>query len=908
MSLVGTSLRHYKIVRSLGRGGMGEVYVAEDSKLQRRVALKVLSPELTGDREFLQRFEREARAAAALNHPNIVTVHSVEEDNGVPFLTLELLDGLTLAHLIEFESLRLERILDIAIPLADAVSAAHERGIVHRDLKPANVMVTRDGRVKVLDFGLAKLREPIQPMTSTSATLTGSPTVSGPATGAARILGTVAYMSPEQAEARPVDGRSDVFSLGILLYEMATGRNPFKGETPISTLSAILKDKLPPLDDLREDIPRDFARIVRRCLEKDPDDRYQSAKDLRNDLRALRDDIRSGELPPLTPRSSSTVPAARRHSGAVLAIVAAAMVASLGAAVALWARKATSATPAKTVSQQASMTVTRLTNTGAAKLAAISGDGRYVAFAAGDAGGQTLWVRQVSTAGTVQVVPPEDLAYVGATFSPDADYVYYVVYRRGTSYNSMYKVPVFGGGPRKILDDIDSAPTFSPDGRQLAFIRSTPDGRGLLATAPADGGAETVIATHARPLGFQIDYQTVAWAPNGRSIAAIGTDRSSLLDQIVLVDVATGAERVIGAKWRQLYSLAWLHGGTALVANAQAVDGDAAPQLWVVEIPSGTSRHLTNDLGDYLGVAASRDGGALVTVRQDARTKIWTLAADRPTDAHEVAIDPGSDDGARGLAWAPDGRLVYAANTSGNADIWSMNADGSRRVQLTTSHSEDILPRVTADGRFVVFVSERDGGRGIWRMDIGGGGEVRLSPERLNATPIGPNLSFDGSKVLFTNLQRVNLIVPVAGGDPTPVFGAPQSSDSIQLPSAFHDPQPSPDGSLIMGHYSAPEEGGERVATVSAANPAQARLWRNVRNNARWSNDGRALIYFVNTRGVGNLCQQPLSGEEPTQLTHFNEAEIFYFAMSPDGSHLAIVRGTTVSDVVLLTSADVPNP
>ena len=200
MSLVGTSLRHYKIVRSLGRGGMGEVYLAEDSKLQRRVALKVLSPELTGDREFLQRFEREARAAAALNHPNIVTVHSVEEDNGVPFLTLELLDGLTLAHLIEFESLRLERILDIAIPLADAVSAAHERGIVHRDLKPANVMVTRDGRVKVLDFGLAKLREPIQPMTSTSATLTGSPTVSGPATGAARILGTVAYMTTRSIE------------------------------------------------------------------------------------------------------------------------------------------------------------------------------------------------------------------------------------------------------------------------------------------------------------------------------------------------------------------------------------------------------------------------------------------------------------------------------------------------------------------------------------------------------------------------------------------------------------------------------------------------------------------------------------------------------------------------------------
>jgi TolB protein len=284
-------------------------------------------------------------------------------------------------------------------------------------------------------------------------------------------------------------------------------------------------------------------------------------------------------LRPLTPRSS-TVPAARRHSGAVLAIIAAAMVISLGAALALWARKATSAVPAKTVSQQASMTVTRLTNSGAAKLAAISGDGRYVAFAAGDAGGQSLWVRQVSTAGTVQAVPPQDLAYVAATFSPDGDYVYYVVYRRGTSYNSMYKVSVLGGGPRKILDDIDSAPTFSPDGSQLAFIRSTPEGGGLLVTAPADGGAVTVIATHARPLGFQTYYQTVAWAPNGRSIAVIGTDRSSLLDQIVLVDVPTGAERAIGAKWRQLSSLAWLHDGTALFANAQAVDGDAAPQLW----------------------------------------------------------------------------------------------------------------------------------------------------------------------------------------------------------------------------------------------------------------------------------------------------------------------------------------
>jgi serine/threonine protein kinase len=889
VSLIGTSLGHYKIVRSLGRGGMGEVYLAEDLRLERRVAVKVLRPELARDSEFLQRFEREARAAAALNHPNIVTVYSVEEDNGVSFLTLELLDGLTLADVIQPDGLPLERILDIAIPLADAIDAAHERDIVHRDLKPTNVMVMSDGRVKVLDFGLAKLLEPRQPSTSTSTTVTGSPT------GAGRILGTVDYMSPEQAEARPVDGRSDIFSLGVLLYQMATGLNPFKGDTTISTLSAILKDAPPPVDEVREGITHDFARVVSRCLEKDPDDRYQSAKNLQNDLRSLRDDAKSGEL---------AFPPARRRSVAALASVAAVTVIVLGGGLAVWSRKLSPATGG--TSPQASMTVTRLTSSGSAGVATISSDGHYVAFSTARAGEQSLWVRQVSTANSMPLVPPQDLAYVSATFSPDGDYVYSVVYERATRYSSLSRVPVLGGVPRKILDHINSAPTFSPDGKQLAFIREMPDGRSLLVRAPVDGGDVTVIATRADPLGFQILDQTVAWAPKGGSIAAIATDRTTLLDQIVLVDVTTGEQHGIGPKWRQLNALAWQGDGGALFANTQAVEGDSALQLWMVDVPSGSVRHLTNDLGEYHGVAASRDGRALVTVRQDVRTSIWTLSSARPDDAHQVAIDAGSDDGAHGLAWAGDGRLVYAANTGGNEDIWSMNADGSGRVQLTTSRAEDILPRVTPNGRFVVFVSERDGGRGIWRMDISGGGEVRLSPEQIIPTPMGPNLSFDGSEVCFTTLQRVNLTVPVAGGEGIPLFGAPREADSSRLPAGFHDPQPSPDDLLIMGHYQTPE-GSERMATVSAADPSHAKLWPDVPNNARWSIDGRALVYYVNTRGVGNLWKQPLSGEPPTQLTHFNEAQIFYFAMSSDGSRLAIVRGTTVSDVVLMTNAAVAN-
>ena len=286
--MVGATLGHYRIVELLGKGGMGEVYLAEDTKLQRRVALKILNPDLAGDADRRERFEREARAAAALNHPNIVTIHSVETVGDVVFLTLELVDGQTLADILPSSGLSLDRILAIAIPLTDAVGAAHQRGIVHRDLKPANVMIASDGRVKVLDFGLAKLREESQLPDNTLG-----PTRAHTADG--RILGTVAYMSPEQAEGRSVDQRSDVFSLGVMLYEMAAGERPFKGDTALSILSSILRDTPRPLSDLKRDLPGDFARIIRRCLAKDPEDRYQTAKDLRNDLRALREDLGSGE-------------------------------------------------------------------------------------------------------------------------------------------------------------------------------------------------------------------------------------------------------------------------------------------------------------------------------------------------------------------------------------------------------------------------------------------------------------------------------------------------------------------------------------------------------------------------------------------------------------------------------------
>ena len=320
MTLQGT-LGHYRILEPIGEGGMGEVYAAEDTRLHRRIALKVLPRLLAGDPERRLRFEREAQAIAALNHPNIVTIHSVEEADGTPFLTMEMVEGKPLTDVIPRGGLPLPELLKIGIAISDAIAAAQQRGITHRDLKPANVMVTAEGRVKVLDFGVAKLRD--LEIAAAGDDLTRSPTHQ--LTGEGRIIGTVAYMSPEQAEGKPVDPRSDIFAVGVLLHEMATGDRPFKGDTNVSIISSILKDNPAPVTDLNPRLPADLARIIRRCLAKDPGRRYQTAADLRNELEDLKQEADSGvsaitTRPAVRPRAIDTLAPARRDRACLIAV------------------------------------------------------------------------------------------------------------------------------------------------------------------------------------------------------------------------------------------------------------------------------------------------------------------------------------------------------------------------------------------------------------------------------------------------------------------------------------------------------------------------------------------------------------------------------------------------------------
>ena len=730
--MTGTTLGHYRILDRLGKGGMGEVFLAEDTKLGRRVALKVLADELASDSDWRQRFEREARAVAAINHPSIVTIHSVEESDGVLFLTLELVEGATLADLIPTAGLPLDQLLAIATPLADAVGAAHQRGITHRDLKPANVMITPDRRVKVLDFGLAKLAE------SEQAAM-GVTVPAADLTGAGRIMGTTAYMSPEQAEGKAVDPRSDVFSLGVMVYEMAIGERPFKGDTQVSILSAILKDHPPSVTDLKHDLPRDLGRIVRRCLAKDPEDRYQTAKDLRNDLRTLKADLDSGAVQPLSGVAAPLIaprPATRQWlPWAAIGVLAAAVLAVLG--VLLW-RGAPSG-PAASAGRGAfeAVALTRLTTTGTAGLAAISDDGRYVAYVVTEEGRQGLWLRQVATSSNVAVVPAADVRYSGVTFSPDANYIYYSTYPRGENYGALFQVPVLGGSARRVVEDVDGLISFAPQGDRFVFVRGFPEdgGSALMVT---DVKTMTPRELVRRKGQESFPLESVAWSPDGRTIAVPGTHDGRLHGEIVFVDSAAGTPRVVETPaWRAITHVAWLPDGSGVLANAQELSGESgASQIWLLPFPEGPARQVTNDLGTYTGLSVAKTGRSFVSVRNELRTKIYIVADKGGAEDESITSGAGTDDGVEGIAWTPDDRLIYTSSTGGNTDIWIMDVNGMNRSQLTTTAGADNWPSVSPDGKVVVFLSERDGAPAIWRMDIDGGRQQRVVAGNVRARPM----------------------------------------------------------------------------------------------------------------------------------------------------------------------------
>ena len=883
--MVGDVVNHYRIVRKIGAGGMGEVYEAEDTRLNRKVAVKVLPRALAADPERRERFEREARAIAALNHPNIVTIHSVEDSPAGPILTMELIEGQSLDALIPKRGMSVPKLLDTALAMANALAAAQQRGITHRDLKPANVMVSASGQIKVLDFGLARLGDESALSTGDAATQL----VTSGLTGEGRIVGTVAYMSPEQAEGRPVDSRSDIFSTGVVLHEMATGTRPFAGDTPVSIISSIVKDTPASVTDLRSDLPPELSRIIKRCLAKDPERRYQSALDLRNDLDELRAVLDRGDMTAsgvtAAPARAPRRPRRALMLGGGVAFVAMAIVTVIG-----FRAWFAAGSGAATVSLE-NMRISRLTDTGRASRAALSPDGRYVVHVIGEGSLRSLWLRQTNTSSDVQIVPPADVRFDGVTVSPDSTYVYYSAYEGAQAISSLYRIPALGGSPLKILEDIDSPIAFSPDGAEFVFVRGVIDPPGSrVVIARADGSNERILASAMGSERFLLERPS--WSPDGRRIAVTHTPVDSASErEIVTIDVATGEVQPLGSPyWLDATEVAWLSDGSAVLVTGTG-KGATNGQIWQVDYPSGQLTRITNDLTHYEGISLSADSRALVTVQAEAASQLWVAPATDPSDTRQITSGSRRMDGLAGLAWLPDDRLVYTAGIAGNFDIWVMNQDGSDPRPLTIDEAHDAQPAICGGGRYLVFASLRSGLPQVWRASADGADPVLLSPNQPSFQPV---CTPEGTDVLYTHQGQDGRFslwrAPLDRSEP--VLVGPARGPVVAL---------SPDGQNVISGFVDAATNTQAIGVFGLGETTPSAVVPSFPRFSEFSPDGRAVTYIDVQDGVANIWRYLLPDGPATQLTAFTSGQIFAFAWSPDGSRLAIAQGTTSTDVVLFT-------
>ncbi len=873
-ALIGKTIGNFLVERSIGSGGMGDVFLAMDLRLGRKVALKMLPNSLASDPTFLKRFENEAKAAATLNHPNVATIYSVEEIDGKQVIAMEYVEGKTLDQLTPSKGLDIATFLDWFTCLSDALKHAHERGVIHRDVKPGNIIVTPNGIPKILDFGLAQFDRTRYLMGSDETSITQP----------GQIIGTPSYMSPEQAEGKEVDQRTDIFSLGVVMYESLSGERPFTGNSHAEVVSNLLKTDPPPLRTLRPQTPSEITRLVERCLVKSRRRRCRSMDEVNDILSEAWGRISTtGSRNSLRKIYREFNPESNRWAGSIVLVV---LIVAVAASYLF-----SDPQPELPISFE-NMTPRSLSQSNNVVYAHTAPDGlSYVYNTIEDDGRRAMWLRRLNDRTSLQLLPPASVWFWGGlAITEDASQVFYITAERLARFGTLYRISSLGGTPRKLVEGINDLGSLSPDGKRILYVRYG-DRVEILSADITDGSDEQ---THFRAEkgaiirdpqfsndGMQIYYSKVV--NNG------GTEAWTLN----AVETTGENERIItGPRRGRISEVAVLGKGRGLLVNQ--VDADSnLNQIYFVSQRDGRETRITNDLNSYFGLSVTADDHSIVTARRQMMNDIWVGTPDDDASFAKITNEPTVN--AR-VEWTPDGRVVYDALENSIPHIWIMNADGTGAEQISPLDSADSEPQVSPSGESVVFVSDRTGERKIWRMDIDGSDPVMLGP--TSGSGLQPRFSPDGGNVYFVwmdGAEKKMGMVSIDGGE---VRALPPFSDTYW---AF-----SPDGKTLAFSYYDEELKRPKVRIRPVDQPSDGVTLDIAPSHIfQWTRDGKRLIYKEREAGENPfstiLIIDPVSGKKDQYLTTGTDT-VFDMAISRDGRQAAVIRGRLMTDAVMLSN------